>query len=111
MLQCQADDLAKKFGFSNFKCSSGWLSRFKERHNIVCKKICGEARSTPEYAILEWRSNHLPALLKQYNANDIYNADETVLFYRLLPNISLAEKNDKCIGGKQSKERLYTCVC
>ena len=41
----------------------------------------------------------------------IYNADETGLFYRLLPDRTLEFKNVDCHGGKQSKERITTLVC
>ena len=40
MLHTKAISLAEQFGYSTeeFKCSSGWLSRFKERHGIACCK-------------------------------------------------------------------------
>ncbi|CAG0889502.1 unnamed protein product [Darwinula stevensoni] len=34
----KAAELAKVLGIENFECSSGWLSRFKDRHGIVFKK-------------------------------------------------------------------------
>ena len=41
----------------------------------------------------------------------MYNADETGLFFKSLPNKTLAAKDDKCIGGKLSKERLTVLLC
>lgn len=32
------------------------------------------------------------------------NADENDMFYQLLPNLTLAAKNDPCKGGKKSKK-------
>lgn len=45
-------------------------------------------------------------VLKDYSPRDIYNADETGLFYQLLPSKTLAFKGEKCMGGKKSKNRL-----
>ena len=41
-----------------------------------------------------------------YNESDIFNADETGLFYKYLPDNTLTFKSDKCHGGKQSKDRV-----
>ncbi|XP_070573830.1 tigger transposable element-derived protein 6-like [Ptychodera flava] len=41
-----------------------------------------------------------------YSPENIFNADETGVFYRALPDRTLATKADECKGGKVSKERL-----
>ncbi len=43
--------------------------------------------------------------------NDIYNCDETGLFYRTLPDRTLATKGKACKGGKLSKERITVMLC
>ncbi|XP_066149867.1 uncharacterized protein [Euwallacea fornicatus] len=43
--------------------------------------------------------------------NDIFNGDETGLFYKTTPNKTLKFKGEKCAGGKQSKERITVWVC
>ena len=53
-----------------------------------------------------WRLETLQAALKEYSPADIYNADETALFYKLMPNKTLEFKGNKCFGGKSSKERI-----
>ena len=55
-------------------------------------------------------NKRLPALLKQFKAENIFNADETGLFYRCLPDRTYVFKNDKCADGKLSKERLTVLV-
>lgn len=52
----------------------------------------------------------LPILLKENEPQNIYNADETALFWQLLPNKTLAEKGDKCRGEKKSKLRVSVLV-
>ena len=58
----------------------------------------------------EWKRS-ISVILKEYKPEDIYNADKTELFYRLLPDRTLELKNVDCHGGKQSKERITALVC
>ena len=80
------------------------------RKDIVCKTLHGEAEFVDQNGVDEWQTNCLPALLKQFKAEDIFNADETGLFYRCLSDRTHVFKNDKCAGGKLSKERLTVLV-
>ncbi|XP_033730921.1 tigger transposable element-derived protein 4-like [Pecten maximus] len=112
MLKSKASDLAEKMGEQNFASSTGWVDRFKERHGICFKKICGEAKSvdTSSDAMTKW-ADDLRTILSEYQPNNIFNADETGIFYRLLPDRTLDFKGTDCHGGKRSKERLTTLVC
>ena len=58
----------------------------------------------------EWQRT-LSMHLKEYKPEDIYNANETAIFYRLLPDKTLEFKNVDCHDGKQSKERITALVC
>jgi hypothetical protein len=53
----------------------------------------------------------IPSLLRGYIPRDIYNADETGLFFRALPNKTFAFRGEKCAGGKMAKERLTIMAC
>ena len=44
--------------------------------------------------------------MKGYKPEYIYNADETGLFYQLLPSKTLASKEDDCAGTTKSKLRV-----
>jgi hypothetical protein len=61
---------ATRFGISEneFDCSSGWLERFKVRHNITYKKVCGESKSVNQNSneINDWK-NKLSNILKDYS--------------------------------------------
>jgi len=48
----------------------------------------------------------LQDLLKDYEPHNVFNADETALFYKCLPDRTMTFKNEKCHGGKHSKERV-----
>ena len=110
ILMEKADSLAKKLGYSEFKCSSEWLEQFKGRHGLTFKKIVGESGTVSSAMTQEWISTSLPALLSEFKPEDIYNADETGLFYKCLPEKTFAMKGDTCKGGKLSKERLTVLV-
>jgi hypothetical protein len=45
----------------------------------------------------------IPSLLRGYIPRDIYNADETGLFFRALPNKTFAFRGEKCAGGKMGQ--------
>lgn len=40
MLTTKAEEFAKRLDHLEFKCSNGWLDRFKDRHNITFIKNC-----------------------------------------------------------------------
>jgi hypothetical protein len=111
ILIAKAESLAKDLGYEQWSCSVGWLDRFKKRHNIVFKSVCGESASVNETEADQWKTEVLPKLLKGYSPRDVYNADETGLFWRLLPDKTMAFKGESCSGGKKSKERVTAMVC
>ncbi|MBA0763153.1 hypothetical protein Gotri_012658 [Gossypium trilobum] len=111
MIQTKAKELLQKmYGDANFEFnfSIGWLERFKTRHGIKSYRIFGESGSiimeNIEYALPQIR-----AKLKIFYWKDIYNMDETGLFYRLQAYHSLARKQFE--GRKKDKERLTIVVC
>ena len=114
MMREKARYFADKLGVaeSDFDCSAGWLERFKSRHAIVFKRVCGESNdvATDSEALSDWKRK-LATILKDYLPSDIFNADETGIFYKLMPDKTLEFKSVSCHGGKQSKERLTAMVC
>lgn len=106
ILRTKAEQLAKDLGHPTFKASDGYITRFKERHSISFRAIVGESRSVNPDQTNGWMSTTLPHILQKYAPKDIFNADETGLFYKLLPNRSLVVKGEVCSGGKLSKDRL-----
>lgn len=57
-----------------------------------------------------WASS-LKTIFAEYSPSDIFNADETGLFFCLLPDKTLEIKGVDCHGGKNSKERVTVMVC
>ena len=110
MLFEKGKELAKELDLTDFQMSRGWVDRFKDRHGIGLKVISGEAASAPTETTVEWRGKELQEILKEYNEEDIFNADETGLFYKCLPNKTLVIKGDTCTGQKIPKDRISIIV-
>ncbi|XP_071497551.1 tigger transposable element-derived protein 6-like [Diadema antillarum] len=107
----KADKLGKMLGHQDFKASIGWLQRFKERHGIQQLRVCGESAGVNEEIVGRWKDETLPTLIGHYAPRDIFNADETGLFYRMTPDKTLAYKGQECHGAKLSKDRLTVMLC
>jgi hypothetical protein len=102
-LMLKANELAKMLGYDDFTASSGFIERFKKRHGIISKSVCGESAAVDLSITEKFMTETLPQLLKDYEPKDIFNADETGLFYKLLLDKTLQFKGEKCHGGKRGK--------
>lgn len=111
ILRERALAFAAQLGHTDFGCSVGWLTRFKQRHGYQWKVICGEAHAAPAASIAEWKSGMLKTILTTYAPDDIFNCDETGLFFRMQPKRSYVGKGEDCHGGKSSKERITIMPC
>ena len=105
VLATKAESLAEKLGRINFKASNGFIERFKERRGIMYKNVCGESNAVDCEIVQSWKEK-LPSLIEQYEPRNIFNADETGLFYKLQPDKFLHFKGESCSGRKKSKERI-----
>ena len=100
---------AKNFGKImnlNFDPSSSWVTRWRECNLIVFKRKHGEKQDHDFQATENWIVSVWPKIHERYSASEIYNCDETGLYFRALPEGTLCFKNDKLSGSKKSKERL-----
>lgn len=92
----------------SFEFSNGWIDSFKRRHGIRNFRRFGESGAVD----MEVLANELPMIrekLASYQPNDIYNMDETGLFYRMQADSSLATMLLE--GRKTRKERLTIVIC
>ena len=110
LLQAKASELSREMGHDGFTASNGWLHRFQKRHNIKCSVLSGESADVKEEVVAEW-SERLASKCEEFELKDIFNADETGLFFRSLPCRSLVAKGDDCKGGKLSKDRVTVLLC
>lgn len=101
-------ELGDRLGITDLAYSNGWLQRFKEHHGLSKRKFEGESASADLDVANTGRSS-LQVLIKDYELCDIYNMDETGLFYRLQPNSTLATAPVR--GTKKSKDRITVALC
>lgn len=109
IMRVKAEQFANELDKHNFKASTGWLDGFKERNNISFKSICGESSAVNKCDADQWKKD-LQEMIADRDPKDIFNVDETGLFFKCTPNKTLAFKDDKCHGGKLSKERVTLLV-
>ena len=68
-------------------------------------KICGESGEVQGETVDSWKER-LPQIVQGYSKDNIWNMDETGLFFRALPDRGFAQKSRSCKGGKKSKQRV-----
>ncbi len=103
VLQEKADQIALELGINDFKCCSSWIWRFKKRHLMVQSTISGESASANKISAQQWLDEICPNLRNGYEDKDIFNGDETGLFYKLLSSKTLNIQGNRCVGGKLSR--------
>ena len=101
-------EFADRLDCTDFVPNGGWLSRFKTRNGISLRALHGESASVNVEVVSTARSE-LKRVLKQYQLCDIYNVDETGLFYRMPPSKSLSKGPRH--GTKQFKDRITVELC
>ena len=75
------------------------------------KAICGSKESAaPNDELETWKEMVLLPTLARYSPRDIYNGDETALFYKLLPHRTYCFDSDKPAGSAKCKDRLTLLI-
>jgi hypothetical protein len=90
ILQQKGLEFAKKLNIKNqVKCENEWIYKFKIRNRLKKVNFFGEANSA-SLETLSQEKIKLQALLNKYDKENIYNADEIGLFFRMEPNQTLS---------------------
>ncbi|XP_006007310.2 tigger transposable element-derived protein 4-like [Latimeria chalumnae] len=110
MLKQKATQLAAEQG-KEFNPSDGWLSCWKARHNIVQRKEYDEKQDADLPAAAEWKAETLPSILDEFEPCDIFNADETGLFYWGFPDRGLGMLREELAGGKKAMDCITLLCC
>ena len=114
LMKRKADSIVsgKSIGDANLESivSLSWIQRWKNRHNIALRTLHGESGGVSPETIDNWTQNMIPLILQQFEPANIFNGDETGLFWKLTPSKSLTFFGEKCHGGKHSKERITIFV-
>jgi hypothetical protein len=89
--------------------SNGWLQAFCGRHAFRQFRSYGESGSAQLDGIEENLAK-IKAKIAQYEPKDVYNMDETGLFYNMAPDRTIASRQIE--GSKKEKTRItiaFTC--
>lgn len=105
ILQEKAREFATFFNIGKFNASNGWLDSFKKRHNIVFREILGES----ELEEVDWRS-HVATMCEGYGLRNVFNMDETGLFFRAVPDKTVHQEKI-CHRGELANERFTLSFC
>lgn len=113
-LQAAAERFAQCFGRTDFKASTGWLFRFRNRHAIGNQKGCMEQILSSASENIEPFRQKLSMLIKEEKLclAQLYSGGETDLFWKSMPENPLASRKDICLPGRKiNKERLSALLC
>ncbi len=73
-----------------FKATTGWLTKFLSRHGIRSISLQGESLSADASSVSKFSKDLLEYMEHEgYTLNQVFNADETGLWWKLMPSRSL----------------------
>ena len=101
ILQSNALAFAGDLRIEGFHTSNGWLTSWKQRYDIKQFKVSGE-RAGVDLGTVEDFKSRIVEILVDYDPKNVFNCDETGLFYHALPDKTPTLKGDKVKGGKSA---------
>ncbi|XP_067134723.1 tigger transposable element-derived protein 4-like [Centruroides vittatus] len=102
VMRQKAEELAKEMGREDFIATGGWLSRWKKRENIACRK---------EKATQLWIKTEWPKIAAEYSPENVYNASEMILYFRAMPNSNSMFKQEGVKGFNSFEEHITVLCC
>lgn len=96
-----------------FHASYGWYQKFAKLYSIRNLQICGEKLSSRADLVPQFKAKINNIIETEgFSSEQIYNADESALFYKMLPNKTLVHsKENSAPGRKINKERVTFLCC
>jgi len=97
----------------SFSASNGWLAGFLKRNSYHNLKITGEIASADAEAAQAY-PDKLQRIIEDggYCADQVFNADETGLFWKRMPSRTYIANSEKKAGGfKVAKDRVTLLFC
>ncbi len=97
ILQVKAKAFTDALGIESFRASNGWLRSFWKRNNIGFNVLSSESRDVDESVASDWKKN-LQEACDGYPPEDLFDLDETGIFWRALPKKSFTIKGEAFKG-------------
>jgi hypothetical protein len=107
LLKSKALKFASDLSIADFKASQGWLQSFQKRNNLTFKIPCGERGDVNIEVVESWISR-VPELIKDYAERDVYNIDETGLFFKDSGRVQTLSNKHKV--GVGQNELVLSCL-
>nr|XP_032833715.1 tigger transposable element-derived protein 1 [Petromyzon marinus] len=94
-----------------FQASKGWFNRFKSRFKFHEMRVKGEAKSA-DVATAGDFSRTLAEIIEEgrYCARQVFNVDETGLFWKKMPSSTYIAKEENSMPGFRSEKDRLTLV-
>ena len=98
----KAKEIANQLGFNDFKPSNGWFDRWK-KHNIKRMTNSGESGDISGSTVSFWKER-LPKIVEIYRSEDVWNLDESAVFWQAFPDKGFGQRVRQFKGGKKANK-------
>ena len=108
VLRQRAEEIAANLGVTGFSASAGFVRRWAKRHNLVNISLWGTGGSAAaDVEASRQRMEEIRVQLEAFDPEQIYNMDETGLYFRCLPNRAYvsAGSRRRARGSKAMKNK------
>jgi len=114
LLQEKAAEIGRRLGLATFRANRGYVRGFLSRNGLASMPLHGQAGAVDTIAI-EQDLEKLQEELAAFRDDDIFNMDETGLFYRCLPSQSYvsngARRTARGVKAMKAKDRVTVVLC
>ncbi|GFQ91990.1 tigger transposable element-derived protein 1 [Trichonephila clavata] len=96
-----------------FIASHGWFEKFKKRHSLRNLKLKGEQATADTDAARQYPQKFAEIIAaKSYTPDQVFNADESGLYWKKMPEKTFIAKHSKSVPGhKTAKDRITILFC
>ena len=108
LLQSEAQESSIRNNYPGFTASNRWLQSFCTRHQIKMANLHGESAEVSQQVVQQWHEE-LPSIIRNYDLRDIFNCDETSIFFRAIPTKSFVGQGEahRLVSKYQKTGFLY----
>lgn len=107
-LACEANKTLSDDCKISLVFSEGWLHKFKKRWGLRAFRLHGESGDVDD-SVVDAELEKLQQEVEKYNLNDVFNCDESALFYQMAPDRTIAPSTFS--GRKTQKARFTFHAC
>ena len=115
-IKAKAEEMAKSLGETNFKVSSGWWQNVRKRNGIgKSVRLHGETGEV-DHEQIKSKIGEIRKDLESYDPENIYNRDETGLYFKLIPHSTYTAQNEERrqvqrTKAQKAKDRVTLITC